>query len=193
MPHDMQVNTCMSNRPRQTHQIILMYSLRGDRHGGTWRELAAAVPAAGGPSAAVAAAERAGAQRSARGRAVRAGGPAPEPGLLPPAPAARRWSCVDASQRRRRPRHLLRPRSGALRRAADRAPAWRCTRASRRLRAHAPRASAAPRSRASCFCAPATAPARRSPRRSASSCRRRGRARRARAAIPSRCIPTRCG
>src|SRR5919206_189742 len=48
---------------------------------------------------AVPAAERAGAQRPAGGRAVRAGRPAPEPGLLPPAPAARRRARVDAAQR----------------------------------------------------------------------------------------------
>jgi hypothetical protein len=87
-----------------------MYSLAGDRHGATWREFTAAVSAAGGALVAMEAVERVDAQRSARGRAVRAGGPAPEPGLLPPAPAARRWSCLDTSQRSRRLRHLLRPR-----------------------------------------------------------------------------------
>src|SRR5215216_1932494 len=87
----------------KTHQITLMYYLAGDRHRGTWREFTAAVSAAGGAPVAVAAAERAGPRRSARGRALRAGGPAPEPGLLPPAPAARRWPCLDAAQRRRRP------------------------------------------------------------------------------------------
>src|SRR5438094_10084025 len=96
-----------------------MYSLpwRGG-HGPTRRELTATVPAAGGAPSAVAAAERAGAQRSPRGRAVRSCGPAPEPGLLPPALAARRWPGVGAPQRRGRPRQLLRPGSRALWRAA---------------------------------------------------------------------------
>src|SRR5882757_8468377 len=84
---------------RKTHQSRSMYSLASVRHVGTWREFTAAVSAAGGAPVAVAAVGRIGAQRSARGRAVRAGGPAPEPGLLPPAPAARRWACLDASQR----------------------------------------------------------------------------------------------
>src|SRR5204862_7649111 len=89
-----------------------------DPHGGAWREFPAALSAAGGTPVAVEAVERVGAQRPARRRAVRAGRPAPEPGLLSPAPAARRWACLDAPQRSRRPRLLLRPRSGALRRAA---------------------------------------------------------------------------
>ena len=49
-----------------------------------------------------------------------AGGPAAEPGLLPPGPAARRRAGVDAAQLGRRPGHLLQPRSGPLRRAARR-------------------------------------------------------------------------
>ena len=52
------------------------------------------VPAAGRAPGALAAAERAGAQRSARRRAERAGRPAPEPGLVPPAAAARRRAGV---------------------------------------------------------------------------------------------------
>src|SRR5205807_9903353 len=57
------------------------------RRDATWREFTAAVSAAGGASVAMDAVERVGAERSARGRAVRAGGPAPEPRLLSPAPA----------------------------------------------------------------------------------------------------------
>src|SRR4051794_13449496 len=96
-----------------------MYCPVGDRRGRTWRECAAAVSAAGRTPVAVAAAERAGAQRPARGRALRAGGPPAEPGLVSPASAARWWPRLDAAQRRRRPRHLLRARSGPLRRAAE--------------------------------------------------------------------------
>src|SRR5437016_8601607 len=49
-----------------------------------FRSLTAAVSAAGGAPVAMDAVERVGAERSARGRAVRAGGPAPEPRLLSP-------------------------------------------------------------------------------------------------------------
>jgi hypothetical protein len=47
---------------REKHQTKLMYCAPGDRHGGTWRELAAAVSTAGGAPLALAAAKRAGAQ-----------------------------------------------------------------------------------------------------------------------------------
>ena len=91
-----------------------MYCLRqGDHHGSD-----TAVPAVGRPPSAVAADERAGAQRQAGRRAVRARRAAPEPRLLPPAPAARRRGRVGPPQPRRRPRHVLRARAGALRRAA---------------------------------------------------------------------------
>src|SRR5215213_6979800 len=90
------------SRSRLTDQTRLMYPPGGDR-------FTAAIPAAGGAPVALAAAERARSQRSARGRAVRAGRPAPEPGLVPPASAARRGPGLDASQHGRRPRHLLRP------------------------------------------------------------------------------------
>ena len=70
---------------------IDVFVWQGVDHGRT-----TAIPAVGRPPSAVAADERAGAQRQACRRAVRAGGPAPEPRLLPPAAAARRRGRVSA-------------------------------------------------------------------------------------------------
>ncbi len=127
---------------------------------------AAAVSAARGASAALAAAERAGAERSARRRSCARSPGTPEPRLLPPAPAPRRWARDGPAKPRRRPRQLLRPLSTSRAVAKRwRTRASRCIRASRAdpagTRGH--RAGAVP-------VPPATAPARRWPRRCASTC-----------------------
>src|SRR6185436_3725299 len=76
----------------------------GDDGDGPSRDtLSSAVSAACGPPAALAAVERARAQRSACRRAVRVGWAAPEPGLVSPAPVARRRAGVGAPEPRRRP------------------------------------------------------------------------------------------
>ena len=109
---------------------------------------------------------------------VDAGGRAAEPGLLPPAAAARRRAGQRHAQQLRRPRQLLPPGPGPLRRRAGRTPAPALHPALRRRRRHrAPRSTRpGPRSPC-CSSAPATAPAHRSPRpccATAPAARRRG-------------------
>ena len=81
---------------------------------------AAGVRPAGRPPAALAAADRARRQRLPGPRAGDAGRPAAEPGLLPPAAAARRWAGHRHAQQLRRPGQLLPPGSGPLRGCAGR-------------------------------------------------------------------------
>ena len=72
------------------------------------------------PTPALAAAGRARRQRLPGSRAGGTGRPAAEPGLLPPAAAARRRTGHRHAQQLRRPRQLLPPGSGPLRGCADR-------------------------------------------------------------------------
>ena len=88
------------------------------------------IRAAGRPSGAMAPAGGADRRRLPGARADRAGRPAAEPGLLPPAAAARRWAGHRPTQQLRCPRHLLPPGPGPLRARADRSPGRRCTRRS---------------------------------------------------------------
>ena len=107
------------NQMELTHQRRLMYRT-GRAVLGSSRRPSAGLRPAGRPPAALAAADRTRRQRLPGPRTGDAGRPATEPGLLPPAAAARRWAGHRHPQQLRRPGQLLPPGPGPLRGGADR-------------------------------------------------------------------------